>query len=319
LDFSSVTFCRQSEGEQMADKAHEQTDQKLQEMEKRLSDIYSRATQEFEQSWRTFWAEAKKEVADLQKEYDTAKASGDKEAMRKAGKELQRAKKKRTLLNKHYRVVTQNLAAELANVNATALAYINGELPELYALNYNALAESVDGVGGYSFALVDADTVRNLATTDDGLLPYKYLNNKKDIRWNVQNLNSEVLQGILQGEPMDKIANRLQNVVGMNESAAIRNARTMVTGAENKGRQDSYNRASADGIILDKEWIATEDSRTREAHRELDGKIVHHDEPFSNAIGLIMFPGDPGAHPSNVYQCRCSMRAKVIGFRRLPR
>jgi hypothetical protein len=137
-------------------------------------------------------------------------------------------------MNNRFKDLTERTAAELANVNKTAVAYINGQLPEVYSINYNALSPTVDGVGGYSFALVDADTVKHLATTDKSLLPYKQLDEKKDIRWNVKKMNAEVLQGIVQGEPMDKIASRLSNVIGMDETAAIRNARTMVTGAENK-------------------------------------------------------------------------------------
>ena len=303
----------------MADKAHNMTDIKLEEMEKRLSAIYSRAEKEVGESWKKFLTDSTKEIEKLQKEYEQAKKSGDKEKAQNIGKRLSRAKRERTLKNKRFKELSETVATELANVNRTALAYINGELPEVYALNYNALKESVDGVGGYSFTLVDAETVKNLATTDKSLLPYKTLNVPKDKRWNIQTLNAEVLQGILQGESMDEIAKRLFYVIGMNKSAAIRNARTMVTGAENKGRQDSYARAEADGIILKKRWIATRDSRTRDAHLELNGQEREQDKPFSNAIGLIMFPGDPGAHPANVYQCRCTMRAKVIGFKRLPK
>ena len=103
---------------------------------------------------------------------------------------------------------------------------------------------------------------------------------------------------------MDKIAGRLSKVTDMNETAAIRNARTMVTGAENKGRQDSYARASADGIILDKEWIETNDKRTRHTHRHkpvgVGGEIVGQDEAFSNGL---MYPGDPNGRPEEVYNC----------------
>ena len=105
----------------------------------------------------------------------------------------------------------------------------------------------------------------------------------------------------------------------MNKTQAIRSARTIVTGAENKGRQDSYARAEADGIILQKEWLSSDDNRTRHAHlsSSFGSLIVDIDKPFSNDIGLIMYPGDPGAHPSNVYNCRCSMAAVVKGFKKV--
>ena len=297
----------------MADKAHRLTDEKLEQMEKKLSAIYRRAEKEIGEAWKSYLAESTKEIDDLQKKYNEAKKSGDKNETKKIGKELSQAKREKTIMDKRFKVLTETTAAEIANVNKTALAYINGELPELYALNYNALAEAVDGVGGYMFSLIDADTVKNLATSDESLLPYKELDEKKDIRWNAKKMNAEVLQGILQGESMDKIGDRLRNVTTMNAKAAIRNARTMVTGAENKGRQDSYARAEADGIILQKEWLATNDNRTRHSHVLLDGDIVDQNKEFDNGL---MFPGDPNGEPSEVYNCRCSMAAVVKGFRK---
>ena len=301
----------------MADTAHRLTDEKLEEMEQRLSAIYSRAGKEIGERWKEYLVESQTEIDELQKAYELAKKGGDVKEIRKAGKKLASAKRERTLMDKRFKDLTEATAAQLANVNKTALAYVNGQLPEVYSINYNALEQSVYGVGGYSFALVDADTVKNLATTDKSLLPFKEFDEKKDIRWNVKKMNAEVLQGILQGEPMDKIASRLSKVTGMNETAAIRNARTMVTGAENKGRQDSYKRAEKDGIVMKREWLATNDSRTRHWHAELDGVEVGVDEPWHNEFGDIMFPGDPYADPANTYNCRCSMAAKVIGFKKV--
>ena len=137
----------------------------------------------------------------------------------------------------------------------------------------------------------------------------------RDVAWNIEKMNAEVLQGILQGESMDKIADRLAQVIGMNLRSAISAARTMVTSAENKGRQDGFERAAAMGIILKREWIATSDGRTRDWHREFDGVTAAVDKPFENAIGKIMYPGDPSADGANVWNCRCAIAAKVLGFK----
>ena len=303
----------------MADKAHIWTDEKLEEMERHLSAIYSKARKEVGETWTQYMKESAKELEELQEAYDLAKKSGDKDEIKRTGKALGKAKREVTIKNKHYKALTESLAREISHVNETAVAYINDQLPEVYALNYNALKESVDGVGGYVFELVDADTIKHLALTDKSLLPYKKLDLRKDIPWNMKKINSEVLQGIIQGESMDKIAKRIGNVQEMNKNASIRTARTIVTGAENKGRFDSYQRATDDGIILEKEWIATPGKRTRDWHAELDKETKPIDRPFSNSIGLIMFPGDPGAHPSNVYNCRCSMAARVLGFKKVKR
>ena len=288
----------------MADTAHYQTDLKLEEMEKRLSAIYSRAEKEIQKTADEYFSKFAKQDEAKRKLLEQGKITED---------EYKKWRKGKVMYGKRFTEMKEQCAKQLLNVNQTALAYVNGELPEVYAINYNALAGSVDGVGGYSFTLVDADTVRNLAVTDTSLLPYKEIDPKKDIPWNMKKINAETLQGILQGESMDKIAKRLRNVQEMNRTQAIRSARTIVTGAENKGRQDSYARAEADGIILQKEWIATNDGRVRHSHAMLDGAIVDQDKKFDNGL---MYPGDPSGRPEEVYNCRCTLVAKVNGFKK---
>ena len=292
----------------MADAAHRLTDEKLEEMEKRLSAIYSRAEKEIQKTADEYFSKFSKQDEAKRKLFEQGKITEE---------EYTKWRKGKVMYGKRFTEMKEQCAKQLLNVNKTAIAYINGELPEVYALNYNALESAVDGVGGYSFTLVDADTVRNLAVTDTSLLPYKEIDPAKDIPWNMKKINAETLQGIVQGESMDKISKRIMNVQEMNKTQAIRSARTIVTGAENKGRQDSYKRAEKDGIVMKREWIATNDGRTRHWHAELDGVEVDVDEPWVNDFGEIMFPGDPSADPANTYNCRCSMSAHVIGFKKV--
>ena len=288
----------------MADKAHILTDEKLEEMERHLSAIYSRAEKEIQKTANEYFDKFHKQDESKRKLLEQGKITED---------EYKKWRKNKIMYGKRFTEMKEQCAKQLLNVNETALAYVNDQLPEIYAINYNTLAKSVDGVGGYVFTLLDANTVKHLATADKSLLPYKKLDPAKDIPWNMKKINAEVLQGILQGESMPKIAKRIRNVQEMNRTQAIRSARTIVTGAENKGRQDSYARAEADGIILQKEWIATNDNRTRHSHVLLDGDIVDQDKKFDNGL---MFPGDPNGEPSEVYNCRCSMTAVVKGFKK---
>lgn len=295
----------------MADKAHRLTDIKLEEMEKRLSAIYSTAQKGIQEKADAYFAkfeeldEKKRALVDLGEMTE---------------KEYEMWRKNKILYGERFAAMQEDVAKQLAKVNETATAYINGELPEVYSLNYNQLADAVDGVGGYSFTLTDANTVRELAVNDKSLLPYKKLDPAKDIPWNMKNINREVLQGIIQGESIPTISKRMRNVGNMNRTQAIRTARTIVTGAESKGRQDSYERAEADGIILQKEWLSSDQpGRTRDWHMPsaFTSLIVDQDKPFENSLGKIMFPGDPSAHPANVYNCRCSMAAVVKGFKKV--
>lgn len=274
-------------------------------MEKHLTEIYSRSQKELEKKTKKFWADFERKDKEKKKKLDAGEIT---EAQYKQWRKGQ------LMTGKHWEEMTKAVAEEMVNADKTAAAYVNGKLPEIYSLNYNALADQTAGIKGYSFDLVNADAVKYLATTDKSLLPYKKVNGENVVRWNTQKVNSEVLQGIIQGESVQKIAKRLSNVVGMEKNSAIRNARTTTTGAENRGRLDSYERAQKDGIILKKRWIATHDLKTRDWHKELDNVDVEIDEPFVNSVGKIMFPGDPHADAANVYNCRCAMVAEIKGF-----
>ena len=168
-----------------------------------------------------------------------------------------------------------------------------------------------------SFSLIDEDVIKRREREGDVSTPFmrtkKYLNIPKDERWNTKQLNSKLLQGILNGDPIPKIAQSFLDVVNNNESAAMRNARTMITQAECGGRQDSYENLAEQGVIQKKVWIATPDDRTRESHIDIDGEEVDIDDTFSNGCA---YPADPSGDASEVYNCRCSMRTHIIGIRR---
>ena len=281
----------------MADKAHIAVDKKLAVMEKRISAIYSEAQEDLQKKADKYFKQFEEDDQKKRKLVEQGKLTED---------EYKKWRKGKVATGKGFTAMKEQVAENLLHTNEIAIAYINGEIPDVYTLGYNALAPTVEGIGSYSFTLVDADTVRNLATTDTSLLPYKKLNPAKDIAWNMQKINAQVTQGILQGESIPKIAKRISNVQEMNRASSVRTARTIVTGAENKGRMDSYKRAEEDGIILQKEWLSSnQPGRTRDWHfpNSFDKLTVDTDKPFVNGMGEIMFPGDSSAKPANVYNC----------------
>lgn len=298
----------------MADRARTQTDKKLEEMEKHLSAIYRRADKEISKKADEYFSRFIEQDAKQRKLVEQGKLTeADYKAWRKS----------KLMYGKRFSALKEQVAEQLLRVNETAAAYINSQTPEIYAINYNALADDVDGIGGYSFTLTDADTIRNLATTDKSLLLMREIDPAKDIPWNMKKINAEVLQGIIQGDSIPKMASRLSNVQKMNAEAAIRSARTIVTNAECKGRQDSYAQAQSDGIILKKYWLATYDKRARDWHKKAgnnytEDKAIDIDDYFVVDGEKMLHPGDNlhGAHGHNLYNCRCSIAAKVIGFRK---
>ena len=293
------------------DKAHEIIDDKLIDIEKRLKILYSSALPDVEEKAKNFFADFFEEDEALKSKVMSGAITEE---------SYIEWRKKNIMIGNGFSALKEDIAEKLLSVNEIAIAYINDELPEVYSIGYNALEKVVEGVNGYSFALTDANTIKNLVMNGEkSLLPLKSVNAQKDIRWNMKNINSQVLQGIVRGESIPKIAKRIRNVEEMNRDSSIRTARTIVTSAENKGRQDSYEKAEADGIILQKKWLSSnQPGRTRDWHfpNGFESITVDQDKPFVNGYGEIMYPGDPSAHPANVYNCRCSMAAVVKGFKK---
>lgn len=315
------------------DAAHRATDEELLRIEKRLTEIYNQAAQELQEKADKYFERFK--VLDAQKRtlVDAGKMS---EA------DYKKWRQGKIMTGKHWTEMSRQAAQRLTDADKTAAEYVNGRLPYVYSLNYNKVSEALETrLAGYSFEMVSEETVRHLAIADRTLLPARRVDVAKDMRWNMQMFQAETLQGILQGESMDKIAKRIfpeimkkadkkgkteaemKGVTKRARDAAIRNARTMVTGAENKGRMDMLHDAQKKGVIAHKIWIAAHDSRTRHWHSELDGVEKGMDEPFENVIiaskiksypDKIMYPGDPDAAPANTYNCRCSLGYKVVGF-----
>lgn len=292
--------------------ARKKTDIELEKMEKKLKSLYTKAESELSHKWNAF---AKAQEPKLKQAYDSlqeAQKSKDWKEINKAKAEYERILRNTTLNNDRYKALVDETTEKLAHTNEIALNIINSNMSEIYLINYNSFGDLK--VKGYSFSIMNEDALRNIVKADRSFLPYKQLNKYKDKIWNEKQINSQLFQGILQGEDIRKIAKRLQNVTNMNRESAIRNARTMTTAAENKGLQDSTIKAAEDGIIIVRRWVATNDNRTRDWHAELDGEEVGVDEPWENEYGEIMYPGDPDADPANTYNCRCRFVRDVKGF-----
>lgn len=164
-----------------------------------------------------------------------------------------------------------------------------------------------------TFDLINGNVVDRLSKEGRIELPHRQLDIPKDERWNEKQMSAKILQGILNGDSIPTIAKSMEEVVGRNEVSAMRNARTMVTSAQNQGRLDSFNNLAAQGVVMKKEWEATPDDRTRPTHIDIDGEEQDLDKPFSNGC---MFPGDGKGPAEEVWNCRCAMGSHIIGFRR---
>ena len=193
----------------------------------------------------------------------------------------------------------------------------------VFGENYNHDAYETEIKTGISFDIYNEDAVQRLINEDPKLLPEWRIDEEKDYTWNRQKVENCINQGIIQGESIDQIADRLARELKSTNMNRMRLfARTAMTGAQNAGRQKQMEDAVARGIKIEKQWLATLDDRTRDTHQHLDGQTVPVDQSFhvgtKNGQESIRYPGDPNAAPALVYNCRCTMKSIFKGINDKP-
>lgn len=283
----------------MRDLGHDMTENQLADLERRIKKVYKAASEDLQKKADEYFA---KFIERDKKQLELLKAGKITEQQYKQWRLAQIGRGERFL------ALRDDVAKRMLEANRVAASYINDTTPGIYSLNHNYAAYTIEQVSGnVGFTLYDEQTVRRLIADDPTLLPKRRVDAPKDLKWNKKRFTAEITSGILQGESIPKIANRVQNLSDANRAGALRNARTAVTGAQNAGRQESYNRAKKMGLQLRKRWIATKDFKTRHEHALLDGQTVALDEPFKVDGHKLMFPGDPAGLARLVWNCRCTM------------
>lgn len=289
------------------DWAHQETDRLIENLEQVLSGAYAEAEDAIQEKlddylrrfkakdekWRLWVAQGKK----TEEEY-------------KAWRQGQ------LIMQQRWENLRDEIAQDLVNADKIAQAIINGEMPEIYALNHGWETYMIEKQLGMTtgYTLYNADAVRELLKENPKLLPQRKVEIPEDLRWNKKRVQSVMLQGVLQGMSIPELSRHVCEVTDGNWKNAIRNARTMATGAQNSGRLNAMQRAQSKGARLRQTWIATLDMRTRHEHRQLDGKTVDVGEVFEVGRDKIRYPGDPDAPGYLVYNCRCRLQGQVRGY-----
>lgn len=245
---------------------------------------------------------------------------------KKTQKEYIEWRKGQLIVGRRWRDLKDQLAKEMRQTDKLAKSIINGTLPQIYVINHAYGTWQVEKSGSINtaYTLYNREAIERIIREDPEMLPppgprmEKRIAEQKAQRWTRQKLQSDMMQGILQGDSIPDLAKRISGSVTRSGNVdAVRYARTMATGAQNAGRYDSYRRARDMGINLVIEWAATLDNRTRHAHREMHGQRTTVDEPFHTPDGFtIMYPGEGGEDvpQREIWNCRCTLLAWVEGY-----
>lgn len=295
------------------DPAHIATDEEIAKIEKLINKEYKKAHKEVSQKLDDYLAA----FATKDEKWQAWVAAGEKtEAEYKAWRKGQ------MLVGKKWEDLKDSLATDYTNAAKITQSITKEFAPNVYAINHNYATFEIEkkSLMDTSYTLYSRESVEHMYKGKPklyhtyGKAVAKEIKEGKQYPWDRRRITSVLTQAIIQGESIPAITKRLEQVTKGDHNAAIRNARTMMTGVQNAGRIDAYDRAKEKGIPVRKQWLATLDMRTRHWHKELDGEIVDTDEPFENEYGKIMFPGDPDAEAGNVYNCRCTLLAAIDGF-----
>lgn len=126
-------------------------------------------------------------------------------------------------------------------------------------------------------------------------------------------IKAEIIKGHEQGWGVDKIVKHI-NDADFPDWMAKRIVRTELNKASNIGAMV----AAADlNIEVQKEWLSTQDNRTRRIprdqydHLDMNGvKVGFNDRfivPSTKTVDAMLHPGDPDASVGNIVNCRCTL------------
>jgi len=285
----------------MPDLGQKLTDERVDEINKRLLAAYTEAAKDLqkkaEEHTKKYQATEKRLLAEVQ-------------AGKKTQEYLDRWKSGQVFIGKQWQSKVDQMARSLVDTERQAVEIVNGGQLECFADNTNYIEYRIDKDNGFgvNFSLYDETTVKGLIEQEPELMRRRFVDGKACEAWNRKVISNCITQGILQGESIKKIADRIaRDTASTDMKAMVRYARTAMTCAQNAGRLQAMHDSKKRGIYCKKVWLAVGDDRTREAHEELDGQTAEIDQPFDSILGEIMYPGDPAASDENVWNCRCAL------------
>ncbi len=287
----------------MADKAHLLTDKKLEQMEKRLSAIYSDVGKTVQKKMVDYAKTIEERSAELLKAVEGAESDTEKNKAKAAYVRFYR----QVVKSKEFLLLSASVSNDLYKANVAASAYINSQTPTIYALNYNYInAEMARDIDGFTAQeITDEEAEKYSGYTQ------QTVDRKKDTDWNKRNLKKSVLAGSLLLLGASAIMKRSANsAVKKNRNSASMHNTDMGGDAETKARLDGMYWAEYLGNRMHKAWIATLDNRTRHSHAMLDGVAIPLNKIFDNGCAR---PKDPNGRPEEICNCRCSLKYVRVG------
>lgn len=281
-----------------------------------MSDIVETAQKSINRETKKLYSKARKELQEnisgllnsLDGEISKAKTALDAGTLTKSE---YRQKMINILVRNGIRRKAKDYAKSLYEANLGAVEAINGKTSAMIAdgLSREAYQAEMDTGLDYGLYPLDEDDIEEWMEENPDIFPIQSLDKRKDENWNSRIITNSLFADILIGVGIGLLAKRTADrVIKRNRNSMSDRAYDILSGTHEYGRDIMMGEEKRKGMETLKEWSATLDFKTRDAHRELDGKRVPEDQPFVVDGEEIWFPRDPAAPAHLRCNCRCAMR-----------
>lgn len=218
-----------------------------------------------------------------------------------------------TYANKYYNIVLSALNAQGTNPDEINSAKLSEAITELYQDACIVNARKI-----YNQLRKDQKKSDNLRIWRETVNRY-LMTGGLNIQGMEETTRKRLLQVIADGQAQGFGASRLASYVSeqmgiINQVRAELIVRTELTTAFNMG---AFMGVNSNGVVVTKEWISTNDNRTRRIprdrydHLHMNGITTQYDGwfiiPSTKSIDAMQFPGDPSASAGNLCNCRCTV------------
>lgn len=124
-------------------------------------------------------------------------------------------------------------------------------------------------------------------------------------------LSPEKIDTMVERYRMRQLAHRAETIA---RTESVKN----LSEAQEAAFSQTMQRAKIDPERVTQHWHSTEDERTRDSHRPMNGQVRPYGTPFTSGAGVsLRYPGDPKAPAKEVIKCRCKRSFRIDLGRRL--
>jgi len=184
--------------------------------------------------------------------------------------------------------VKKAIAAEYKKITGYEVKGVRDNSASVYADAYYGSAWAYDQALGYEikWPLLPVEAIR--ASVWSGATGENFSERLR--QWNTRELltlQNKITSGLAQGLGYSKVARNVKKEVNDDYSRIVRIVRTEAARNYTQGHLQLYDQLDDMGIKARKKWVATLDTRTRDAHGTLDGQYADENGDFHSPTGAV--------------------------------